>query len=59
MTRQETEHNTTKYNDRGLEICTKCRSYRITQRHHDICEKGMPYYDFVERDGAEIHQKVI
>lgn len=24
----------------GLPICPKCRSYTITQRHHDVCETG-------------------
>lgn len=30
--------------------CVKCRSDNITQRHFEICEKGMPYYDIKKGD---------
>ena len=33
--------NTTSQPIIGLPICRKCRSYEITQRHHDVCVMGI------------------
>ncbi len=30
-------------------ICSGCRSYESTQRHHDICITGDDYYDYKTR----------
>ena len=52
---------TTKFSERGLDICSGCRSYTPSQRHHDICELGHEYYDFVVRkEGSDaVHYKVL
>jgi hypothetical protein len=41
------------------DICPGCRSYQTTQRHQDICGRGVPYFDvkvggklMVFRDGG-------
>ena len=40
-------------------ICPTCRSYDTTQRHKDICEDGIGYYDYAVIIGGQRHYRLL